>query len=302
MRRLILSGVLLTLVLLARAQRPYIAVLGVAQDGGYPQAGCHKACCSKAWQAASLRRLVSCIAIVDPAAGHSWMFDATPDFREQLHHLETRSHTTLNGIFLTHGHIGHYTGLMQLGREVMGAKDMKVYAMPRMRSFLSSNGPWDQLAKLQNISIQPLRADSVIVLNERIKVIPFTVPHRDEYTETAGYRIIAGGKTILFIPDIDKWEKWQQDIDTVIQQADYALIDATFFKDGELNRPMSEVPHPFVEESMKRFAHLSAKDKNKIYFIHFNHTNPVLQPNSSAQKEVLSKGFHLAAEGSILTL
>eukprot|EP00957_Ditylum_brightwellii_P156501 11911053-Ditylum_brightwellii.AAC.1 len=67
---------------------------------------------------------------------------------------------TPDGIFLTHAHIGHYTGLMYLGREALGAVDVPVYAMPRMRSFLKNNGPWSQLVSLGNINIQNLEEKS----------------------------------------------------------------------------------------------------------------------------------------------
>jgi len=107
----------------------------------------------------------------------------------------------------------------------------------------------------------------------------------------------------LFIPDIDKWDKWEQDIKEEIKKVDVALLDATFFKNGEVdNRDMSEIPHPFVEESMKLFGDLSAKDKAKIYFIHFNHTNPILQEKSGAKKEVLDKGYNIATEGLVVPI
>ena len=50
------------------------------------------------------------------------MIDATPDFAEHLHLLTNNNERALKGIFITHAHIGHYTGLMHLGREVMGSK------------------------------------------------------------------------------------------------------------------------------------------------------------------------------------
>lgn len=300
---LLCSMILLPLIISAQpAANPYIIVLGIAQDGGFPQAGCKKDCCREAWTNPSARRMVSCIAVVDPVSRQSWVFDATPDFRMQLQMLESNTQSTLSGIFLTHGHIGHYTGLMQLGREVMGTNEMPVYAMPRMQQFLQSNGPWEQLVKLKNIRLQPLQEDTPIVLNERITVVPFTVPHRDEYTETVGYKIITKNKSAVFIPDIDKWEKWARNIDTLVQHSSYALLDATFFKNGEIKRAMTEVPHPFVEESMQRFEKLDAVHKKKIHFIHFNHTNPALQPAGAAQREILRKGFMLAAEGMLLPL
>ena len=57
----------------------------------------------------------------------------------------------IDGIFLTHAHIGHYTGLMYLGREGLGGNKIKVYALKRMASFLRKNGPWDQLIKLNRM-------------------------------------------------------------------------------------------------------------------------------------------------------
>lgn len=287
---------------------PYIIVLGIAQDGGFPQAGCNKDCCKKAWCDYSLRRNVVCLGLVDPASGKKWMFEATPDFKEQLKVLQQTgmpdksNKVGISGIFLTHGHIGHYTGLMNLGREVMGADSVPVYAMPRMRRFLQENGPWSQLVKLHNITLQPLQNDSVIQLTSNIKIKPFLVPHRDEYTETVGFEIIGPNKRLIFIPDIDKWHKWKTSITDLIKTVDYAFLDGTFFKDGEISRNMSEVPHPFVMESMELFGNLSAQNKAKVYFIHFNHTNPLLQPNSPEQKEVKDAGFNIAREGEKIAL
>lgn len=107
------------------------------------------------------------------------MFEATPDFKEQLHQLtKESSDTEFFGIFLTHAHIGHYTGLMHLGHEVMGANNVPVYVMPRMKSYLEKNGPWSQLVDYGNIVLKRLQADSNIVLTENLTVTPFLVPHR----------------------------------------------------------------------------------------------------------------------------
>jgi pyrroloquinoline quinone biosynthesis protein B len=203
----------------------------------------------------------------------------------------------IDGVLLTHAHMGHYTGLMHFGKEVMGTNRVPVFAMPKMKTFLKENGPWSQLVELENISLQKLKSDSTINLNKNIKVKPFLVPHRDEFSETVGYEITINEKTLLFIPDIDKWEKWDRDIVEIIKQTDYAFLDATFYKNGELKRDMSEIPHPFVEEGMELFSNLSETDKQKIHFIHCNHTNPLLQEGSNAQKEVIEKGFNLAKEG-----
>lgn len=286
-------------------ERPYMVVLGIAQDGGYPQSGCQKTCCQRAWYHPSDKRLVSCLALVDPVSNGRWLFDATPDFKDQLHRLTQmlpqQPKETLSGIFLTHGHIGHYTGLMNLGREVMGTSGVPVYTMPRMSTFLKENGPWSQLVSLHNIVLTPLHADSAIQLNSRLSVTPILVPHRDEFTETVGYKITCSGKTIIFIPDIDNWEKWSTDITALIQKSDQVFIDGTFYENGELpGTDMSKIPHPFITESMKLFAPLSPKDRARIHFIHFNHSNPLLLAGSKEREQVLNAGFKIAEEMQVV--
>ncbi len=285
---------------------PYLFVLGTAQDAGYPQAGCEKECCKRVYNNPENGTYVASLALVDPVSNENWIFDATPDFPKQLKLLSNHLQKPENlpkGIFLTHAHIGHYTGLMHLGREAMGTNALPVYAMPKMKTYLENNGPWSQLVDLKNIAIKSLQKDSAIVLNERISITPIQVPHRDEYSETVGYLINANAKKVLFIPDIDKWHNWNRSIVNYIKKVDIALLDATFFKDGEIRgRAMSEIPHPFVEESMELFKNLSKEEKKKIYFIHFNHTNPLLINASTAQKTVYENGFNIAKQGEIIKM
>ncbi|KYG79525.1 pyrroloquinoline quinone biosynthesis protein B [Roseivirga ehrenbergii] len=282
---------------------PFIVVLGVAQDAGYPQAGQ-----KQEWELIKERsarpKNAVALGLVDPTTKQRWLFEATPDFKLQLQMLDDVSETNnypMDGIFLTHAHIGHYTGLIHLGREVMGTSSVPVYAMPKMKAFLEENGPWSQLVDLNNIEIKPQQDSIAIQLNNSVSVTPFTVPHRDEFSETVGYEIRIKDKSIVFIPDIDKWSKWNQDIIEVIRKSDMALLDASFFKNGEIpGRDMSEIPHPFVEESMSLFGKLSDEDKAKVYFIHFNHTNPMNFSDSDESKLVREKGFKIAYEGQIL--
>jgi pyrroloquinoline quinone biosynthesis protein B len=192
---------------------------------------------------------------------------------------------------------------MYFGRESVGASKIPVYAMPRMENFLTENAPWSQLIGLKNIEIKNLKDGEIIRLNENLKVTPFLVPHRDEFSETVGFEIKGKNKTAVFIPDIDKWSKWNSDLKELIKRVDYAFLDATFYKNGEIpNRDMSEIPHPFVEETMKLLEDLPIEEKTKIIFIHFNHTNPLLKKNSKQRREVLRKGFRAADEGMIFDL
>lgn len=281
----------------ALGQAPYVLVLGTAQDGGYPQAGCQKECCRAVWEQKLAEQYVSSIALVDPVTKQQWIFDATPDFRDQLRILQQHTHQEpLDGIFLTHAHIGHYTGLMHLGREVMGAKQVPVYTLPQMAKFLTAHGPWSQLVSLQNIALSILEADQTIRLNDRLRVRPFRVPHRDEFSETVGYQIIGFSRRLVFIPDIDKWEKWEQDLTSLVRANDVLLLDGTFYEDGEISRPMSEVPHPFVAETMALLEHLPAAERAKVFFIHLNHSNPLLRPATPARQAVSSRGFGVAQQ------
>lgn len=284
----------------------FIEVLGIAQDAGLPQANCYKPHCMDAWNDPSKRRMATSIALVDRHAGRKYLFDATPDMREQLYALQViapDAQYELAGVFLTHAHMGHYTGLMHFGREAAGTAGVPVYAMSRMHEFLMSNGPWDQLVRLRNIELHRIADGEPLRIGTNVTVTPMLVPHRDEYSETVGYRIDGPNKSAVFIPDVDKWDHWDIDVRQVIRSVDYALLDATFFRDGELgDRDMSEIRHPFVSESMDLFDSLDATEKGRVIFIHMNHTNPLLQEGSAAQAEVTRRGYRYAREGMRLDL
>ncbi len=275
-----------------------LRVLGTVQDGGSPHMGCKKACCSALFAQPDPTRQVVALGVADASNQQTWLFEATPDFTRQAKALSQWGQglsETPGGIFLTHAHIGHYSGLMFLGKEAMNAQAVPVYTMPRMLDFLQQNGPWGQLVTNRNITLQPLVQDSALRLSAHLRVTPIRVPHRDEYSETVGFLIEGPHKSALFIPDIDKWEKWDRSLETLIDGLDYAFIDGTFYDAAEINyRNIADIPHPFIIESMARFANLSKANKAKIYFIHFNHTNPVLDPQSTQSHQVEASGFHIA--------
>lgn len=283
----------------------YITVLGTAQDGGFPHIGCQKKFCSLYEQGKLEKQEVVSLGLIDKHSNHKFLFEATPDISTQLSNLE-RNHlqkeTIIDGVFLTHAHIGHYTGLMYFGREALGKKNIKVFAMPKMKEFLTNNGPWSQLVSLQNIVFSDLKNDSLITLTPSLKITPFLVPHRDEFSETVGYKIQGKNKTALFIPDINKWHLWEKDIVEEVKKVDYAFLDATFLKDGEINRPMSEVPHPFIEETISLFKNESFEVKHKVIFIHFNHTNPIMQVYSKERKKLEKLGFRVASKNQVFDL
>ena len=284
----------------APAPRPYTVVLGIAQDGGLPQAGCRRDCCTS-----GRREDVASLALVEPASRRWWLFDATPDFPRQLARMAREAPgCTLAGVFMTHAHMGHYTGLMHLGREAMGARGVRVWAMPRLRAFLEANGPWSQLVELGNIRLVPLAGDAAVALGDSLAVTPFLVPHRDEFSETVGFRIGSGSpggpgsRGVVFLPDIDKWERWDRRVEDLVAGVDAAYLDATFFDGAELpGRDLREIPHPFVVETLDRFAPLPAGIRARVRFIHLNHTNRALVPGSPERLRIERAGMRVAVAG-----
>ena len=144
--------------------QPYsnILVLGTSQDGGYPQVGCRKKCCNEAWENPQLKRLVSSLAIL--SGDDCWLIDMTPDFSYQFRMLETtlNGYPNISGIFISHAHMGHYIGLLDLGLEVMNANQIPVYVMEKMKSFLEDNAPFKQLVELNNIVLKQMEKNMLL--------------------------------------------------------------------------------------------------------------------------------------------
>jgi pyrroloquinoline quinone biosynthesis protein B len=287
---------------------PYAVVLGTAQDAGYPSAGCRRDCCRRAVADPALARMAACLALLDPGTSRRWLIDCTPQFPQQLALLDELAPSEaaspgLVGILLTHAHIGHYAGLIHLGREVLGTRGLPVHVMPRMGEFLRSNGPWSQLVELGNIELKLLEAGRPLRLSASLSIVPVPVPHRAEYSETVAFRISGPSRSILYLPDIDTWDACQPSIEKLLESVDLALLDGTFFSGMELpGRDMREIPHPTVTDSMARFAGLRASERGKVRFLHLNHSNPLLNPHSAETALLLEAGYALVRQGELLQL
>ena len=273
-----------------------LIILGTLQDGGSPHMGCEKACCANPQE----NDFVASLGIMDDSG--PILIDATLDFVAQTNFLKEITKSGELKIFLTHAHMGHYAGLLHLGREAANAKQIPVYAMPKMSEFLSQNGPWNQLLELENISLKNLQNNHPVNFSSGLSLTPIQVPHRDEYSETVGYLIQGKNKKALYIPDIDKWSKWEIDIRELVREVDYAFLDGTFFADGEVPRPMEEVPHPFITESATLFKSLPRGEREKIIFIHLNHSNPARKEEFAGRKLLEQQGFRFAKFGEKFSL
>lgn len=294
-----LPAILLAVFLIAGDARPRqnleAVVLGIAQDGGVPHLGCRQKLCVEARRDPAKRRLVASLGVVDHAAGRRFLVDATPDFPAQVERLGGLP----DAILLTHAHIGHYLGLAQLGREVLGAKRVPVYCTARMADFLRENGPWKRLVALENIEIREIAPGVEFELTPSLKATAIRVPHRDEDSDTVAYLLAGSERQVLWLPDIDKWEKWDRRIEEVVRASPVlAFVDGTFDSADEIpGRSIRDIPHPLVPETVARFGGKAPAAPSQVLFVHLNHTNRLLW-DTAARRELEQKGFGIASEGS----
>ncbi len=283
-----------------------VLVLGTAQDGGFPHAGCYCANCLQARKDKQFARHISSLAILDLKEKKFFLLDATPDIRVQLDMAFKRLSSDKqpvrkfpHGVILTHAHIGHYTGLMFFGHEAQSANKLPVYCTSQMRGFLAKNGPWSQLVDFENISFHLLSPGKEFSLTSQISLFPFLVPHRDEYSDTLGFIISGTKKRLLYIPDIQSWEAWNRSIVEETKKVDFALLDGTFFSLEELpGRDISQLGHPLIKTSIKTLRNVAQEGKTKISFTHLNHTNLALNSEGEARRELKEEGFEIASDGT----
>ena len=277
---------------------PYGVVLGIAQDGGVPHAGCRQPLCTEARKDPAKRLRVASLGLVDPVARKRFLVDATPDFADQMEMLGGRP----DGILLTHAHIGHYLGLAQLGREVLGARKVPVYCTPSMAGFLRDNKPWSRLVALENIAIQEVAPGSEVILTENLRATPIRVPHRDEDSDTVAWLVRGPSRSILWLPDIDKWEKWDRRLPALLEDPTLtAFVDGTFQSADEIpGRTIAEIPHPLASETVALFAD-APPPKGRVYLVHLNHTNRLLW-NAGARAALEARGLTVAREGQRIPL
>jgi pyrroloquinoline quinone biosynthesis protein B len=293
------------------ADGPRVVVLGTVQDGGMPQTACACDRCTRARHDPSLARHVASLAIDFPKTDHTYLVDATPDLAAQLeeihsfrHHPEGRvDRQPVDGVILTHAHIGHYLGLALFGFESLNSKNLPLWVSPRFAEYLRTNGPWSQLVRLNNVAIREFEIGKPFALEEGVTVTPIQVPHRDEYSDTMAYLIKGPNKSLFYVPDTDTWDTWTTPLPEVLKDVDYALLDATFYSPDELpDRDVKKIKHPLATVSLDLLEPLVKKGRLKVYFTHMNHSNPALDRDGAARKHIESRGFHVLDEGNEFAL
>jgi len=292
---------------------PRVVVLGTAQDGGLPQTGCDCAHCAAARRNPALARRVASLAIHVPATGHVYLVDATPDLPAQIETIHTfRRHpdggtdrAPVDGVLLTHAHIGHYLGLAHFGFESLNTKGIPTWVSPRMAEFLRANGPWGQLVRLENIALRQFQPGVPFELEPGISVKPIAVPHRDEYTDTMAFVIRGPSRRLLYVPDTDSWRTWPRPLPEVLKEEkiDVALLDGTFYSPDELpDRDVTKIKHPLIADSMDLLEPLVKAGALRVEFTHLNHSNPAVEEAGPARKAIMARGFRVAADGEEIGL
>ena len=287
---------------------PYALVLGIAQDSGMPQVGCYAERCERA-RARERPRFAASLALVYPDQDRYYLVDATPDITRQLDLIEEPGFRTradqrrpFDGIFLTHAHIGHYSGLAVLGREGLGMAPTPTYCTVAMADFLTNNGPWGLMVSEGRLDLRPVVAGEWTRIDDQLQARALLVPHRPEYSDTVGWIFRGPTQTILYLPDIDSWERWELDIEDVVASVDVALLDASFYSGSEVpGRNIEDIPHPLIPQSMDRLQG-RADAGDRVLFTHLNNTNPAIFEDSREAGEVRRRGFEIATEGQRISL
>ena len=292
-----------------------VIVLGRAQDGGLPHLGCERACCVLARRSGRVET-PACLGIRDLATGRLLLVEATPAIEQQVGMLHEftktsdRGRSPVDGILLTHAHIGHYAGLIQLGREVASTPSTPVWTTPRFADYLRTNGPWSQLVDLKQIELREITPGTTDGTTSAtafeplpgLRVEAFLVPHRDEFSDTVAFKFHGPERTVLFCPDVDRWDAHEGLLDALLDGVDVAYVDATFYDGRELpGRNILEVPHPPMVRTMELLEEVGRETPGRVRFIHLNHTNPALN-RDDLQAEIRERGFPVAEVGERVRL
>ncbi|MFY9344185.1 MAG: MBL fold metallo-hydrolase [Planctomycetota bacterium] len=286
-------------------------VLGVAQDGGLPHFGCEQPCCSEARRTGRVL-YPSALGLVDRRGGAGnerlLLVEATPRIEEQvamLHDLagvHGRGRAPVDAVLTTHAHLGHYLGLAWFGREVAGSKAVPVHCSSRFSLFLRGHGPWKQLVELQQIDVREFDVGRVFAPWPGLCVMPLGVPHRDEFSDTMAFKIHGPNRTVLFVPDVDAWEKSPGLLEGLLTGVDVAYVDGTFFDGRELpDRNLAEIPHPLMTCTMELLAATAKARPGAIRFLHCNHSNPALH-DPAVRARIEAAGFGIAVQGERVAL
>lgn len=261
-----------------------VEVLGNAQDGGVPHLGCDCQVCEKARDDREEIKYASSLLLREENEGDGFRYlvDASPDIRHQVRG------NFLDGVFITHGQLGHINGLLSFGIEVFDSSGLTVHCTEETQDFINKNDPYRLLVDRGNIELNTVEdGNSVDIQGCKVKFD--IIDHHIVTTDTLAFTIEGDEKTLLYM---STFMEWNDQTESLVENADIAIIDGTFWSADEVGR-YEEIPHPTVEDTIERFE----DSDTDIYFTHINHTNPILREDSDERQELEERGFSIVEQG-----
>jgi pyrroloquinoline quinone biosynthesis protein B len=261
-----------------------VEILGNVQDGGVPHLGCGCDVCEAAREDQRKQKYVASILLKESSDEDSvrYLIDATPDVRYQI------KGDYLDGVFISHGQLGHITGLLDFGEEGCDKNDLPVYVTDKTRRFIEHNDPYRLLIDKDNIDLKDFNDGESLNL-QGAEIEAREAEHSRLNTDTTSFMIKGPEKKLFYMSDI---HAWTEETLQSVKEADIAIVDGTFWNEEEIDR-FEEVTHPVMKETM----HKTEDWDTEIYFTHLNHTNPVLRKDSEERKELEERGYHVAEKG-----
>lgn len=294
-----------------------VTVLGIAQDGGRPQPGCYKSCCSTLTPA-DIRYPVA-LGVVDGTTTH--LIEASRYLGEQLRFLwklpTSKNVENINHVWITHAHWGHIDGLGLFGRETMNSKGIHLHVSESVANLIYRTPSWNTMVQqgvfhLDIFHYSTMQQKTTMTVHQTssssspLSIEPIPIPHRAELSDMHAFIIRGPNKSLFFLPDHDTWEQTLSihkctSIREFLQKfrIDIALIDGTFWSYDELGdvRDQTQVPHPPVSETINLLGKRNLQLDPQIYFTHLNHTNPLYGSNSVPYKTLIDMGWDIASQG-----
>lgn len=302
----------------------HIKVLGSAAGGGFPQWNCNGP------MSASVRRgeigfrprTQSSLAV--SSNGRDWvLLNASPDLRQQINDTPALwpsadgplRQSPIKAVVVTNADVDHIIGLINL-RE---GQPFSLYASDTVMATINANSVFNVLnpAKVQRLV---LPAETPTALNgdgrdTGITVTAFNVPGKVAlFLETEGRNFgsregdtiglevgePSTGSRFFYIPGCAEVDP---PLAERIRGAELIFFDGTLFTDDEMIR------QGLLQKTGKRMGHISMSGpdgsvaafaplgvKRRIY-VHINNSNPALDENSAARREIEAAGWEVAHDG-----
>ena len=309
-----------------------VLVLGSAAGGGFPQWNCN---CSNSAEARknpnkAKPRTQSSIAVSSDSGKNWFLFNASPDLRQQINDniaLQPKNgirHSPILGVFITNGDIDHIAGLLNL-RE---SHPLSIYATKKVLNILSSNSVFNVLNP-DFVERREVSLNQTTLLKDKnnsstgIEVEVFPVPGKvalfledetkgknfgTDEEDTIGLKII-DTMTKKFFYYLPACAKLTDNLKEKLKGAPMVFFDGTLWEDDEML-----TANVGVKKTGQRMGHMSMSGNNgtieifknlnvkKKFFIHINTTNPALLEDSPERKKINEEGWEVSYDGMEVVL